>query len=53
MMSDNLVERFEAANTVAAVVAEGVIPDRPGYYAIYVDDPGSLPALFDVNYRPN
>lgn len=52
-MTIDLVARLEAAEEIPAAKAADVVPDRPGYYSIWIDDPGSLPSLFAVRLRKN
>ena len=46
MMVDIVIERFIHAEHVPAALAGRVVPDRPGYYSIWIDNPDNLPRLY-------
>lgn len=46
MMAVDLIKSFSVAKQVSAALAADVIPSRPGYYSIWIDDPDNLPQLY-------
>lgn len=46
-----LIESLINTKQVPAALADRVVPGRPGYYSIWIDDPDHLPALYSNRLR--
>ena len=44
MDAQELARKLQEGDSVPASSAESVVPNRPGYYSIWIDDPTHLPA---------
>lgn len=47
-MTSDLARQLLAATPVSARLAPTAVPDRPGFYSIWIDEAGNLPAPFST-----